>query len=402
MALIKCPECELQVSDKAFSCPHCGYPFEPMIQKVKRNKTKSKRQRLPNGFGQITEIKTRNLRKPFRTMVTVGFNDNGKPISKLLKPEGYFATYNEAYEALIKYNKDPKYYKETRTFKEVADEYLSKVEKGLAELTIKNYKSHVNRLKDIWDKDITEFTHQWVKQYLMDFGPSIVNIKKYKTFLNSIFDYAANSGYIEQNIIKQIKYYSGEMVNQIDAKHHTNFTDEELHTLWEHSDEEIVKLILIQCYMGWRPRELCSILLENVDIINWTIKGGMKTVAGTNRIVPIHSKIREFVLYFYNIAKSNNATHFTSIMIVNGTERKSISYDYYRARFMVAIKNLNLNDIHMPHDCRVQFISMCKEYNVDEYAIKYMVGHTIEDITESVYTKRKPEWYASEIEKIKK
>ncbi|MEQ2827819.1 MAG: zinc-ribbon domain-containing protein [Anaerobutyricum hallii] len=27
MALIKCPECELQVSDKALSCPHCGFPL---------------------------------------------------------------------------------------------------------------------------------------------------------------------------------------------------------------------------------------------------------------------------------------------------------------------------------------------------------------------------------------
>jgi hypothetical protein len=28
MALIKCPECGQDVSDKAFSCPHCGYPFK--------------------------------------------------------------------------------------------------------------------------------------------------------------------------------------------------------------------------------------------------------------------------------------------------------------------------------------------------------------------------------------
>lgn len=27
MSLIKCPECEKEISDKAFSCPHCGYQF---------------------------------------------------------------------------------------------------------------------------------------------------------------------------------------------------------------------------------------------------------------------------------------------------------------------------------------------------------------------------------------
>lgn len=27
MALISCPECEEQISDKALACPHCGYPL---------------------------------------------------------------------------------------------------------------------------------------------------------------------------------------------------------------------------------------------------------------------------------------------------------------------------------------------------------------------------------------
>ena len=42
-----------------------------------------------------------------------------------------------------------------------------------------------------------------------------------------------------------------------------------------------------------------------------------------------------------------------------------------------------------------------KKYGVDEYAIKYMVGHKISDITEKVYTQREFEWLKDEIEKIK-
>lgn len=30
MALIKCPECGEKISSKAASCPHCGFPFEPV------------------------------------------------------------------------------------------------------------------------------------------------------------------------------------------------------------------------------------------------------------------------------------------------------------------------------------------------------------------------------------
>jgi len=28
MALINCPECQKEISDKTKNCPHCGYPFE--------------------------------------------------------------------------------------------------------------------------------------------------------------------------------------------------------------------------------------------------------------------------------------------------------------------------------------------------------------------------------------
>ena len=64
--LIKCPECDLQVSDKATFCPHCGYPLQPDIKQRKPRSKNNKRRRLPNGFGQISEIKNRNLRNPFR------------------------------------------------------------------------------------------------------------------------------------------------------------------------------------------------------------------------------------------------------------------------------------------------------------------------------------------------
>ena len=40
-------------------------------------------------------------------MVTVGKTPDGKPICKPLKPESHFATYNDAYAALVEYNKNP-------------------------------------------------------------------------------------------------------------------------------------------------------------------------------------------------------------------------------------------------------------------------------------------------------
>ena len=123
--LLKCPECELQVSDKAINCPHCGYPMKSE-EKQKRRPRQNRRKRLPNGFGQITEIKGKALRKPFRAMVTIGKTDEGKPIQRLLKPESYFETYNEAYAALAEYNRNPYDFSNDITMSELFERWSKK------------------------------------------------------------------------------------------------------------------------------------------------------------------------------------------------------------------------------------------------------------------------------------
>ena len=79
----------------------------------------------------------------------------------------------------------------------------------------------------------------------------------------------------------------------------------------------------------------------------------------------------------------------------------ALTYNRYQKVFGMIRDELKLNPEHRPHDGRKHFVTMAKKYGVDEYAIKYMVGHKISDITEKVYTQREFEWLKDEIEKIK-
>ena len=81
--LIKCPECELQVSDKAVSCRIADTQCSQVPNQERPRNKNNKRRRLPNGFGQISEIKTGNLRNPFRAMVSIGKAENGRPYANL-------------------------------------------------------------------------------------------------------------------------------------------------------------------------------------------------------------------------------------------------------------------------------------------------------------------------------
>ena len=129
----------------------------------------------------------------------------------------------------------------------------------------------------------------------------------------------------------------------------------------------------------------------------------MKTSAGKNRTVPIHPRIYNLVCEQYKKAIDAGSEYlfFQTFKKSKQNNIKKMTYSNYRDRFNNVIQNLQLNPEHKAHDPRKHFVTMAKKYKVDEYAIKYIVGHTIKDLTERVYTKRDDDWLLEEIKKIK-
>lgn len=408
--LIKCPECELQVSDKALACPHCGYPMY-RTTKSKKSRKSNKRRRLPNGFGQISKIKNPNLRKPFRAMVTIGKDENGRPICKPLKPESYFATYNDAYQALVEYNKNPYDLQPAITMEELYKKWLPVYEKTVADT--KPMESAWAYCSGVYRMRVMDVRARHVKG-CMEEGTAVVRgVKqtpnatmknKIKTLFNQMLDYALEYELVDRNYSRTFKL-TDETIKEIQTvkKEHIAFTDGEIELLWSALGEMPgIDILLIQCYSGWRPQELGLLELKNIDLENWTFKGGMKTDAGENRTVPIHSRIRDLVQAKYKEAEGLGSEYLLN-WVVTGRGRRNLKLTYprYQQAFEKIVAALKLNPEHRPHDGRTHFVTSCKRYGVDEYAIKYMVGHKISDITEKVYTKRKFEWLKQEIEKIR-
>lgn len=407
----KCPECELPVSDKATACPHCGYPMKPS-EKQKKPRKSNKRRRLPNGFGQISEIKNRNLRNPFRAMVTVGKTPDGKPICKPLKPESYFATYNDAYAALVEYNKNPYDLEPSITMQELYDKWLPEYEK-----TVKSTKSATSAwayCSGVYKMRVMDIRARHVKG-CMEEGVAVIRGKEQhptatmknqiKSLFNLMLDYALEYELVDRNYSRTFNL-TEETVKEIQSvkKEHIAFADEEMDLLWANiTNKRGIDILLIQCYSGWRPQELGLLELKDVDLENWTFQGGMKTDASENRIVPIHSRIQDLVLQKYQEAEALGSPYLLNWADTNNRNRKNLKLTYarYQKAFERIRDELKLNPNHRPHDGRTHFVTMAKRYGVDEYAIKYMVGHKISDITEKVYTRREFAWLREEIEKIK-
>lgn len=409
--LVKCPECELQVSDKASTCPHCGFPLQPNIKPRKPRNKNNKRRRLPNGFGQISEIKNRNLRKPFRAMISVGKDENGRPICKPLKPESYFLTYNDAYAALVEYNKNPYDLEPSITVKELYEKWLPEYEKTVKSVrSIESAWSYCSavygmRVKDLRARHIKGCMDEGTSTYRgVTRTPSASMKNQIKSLFNLMLDYALEYELVDRNYSRTFNL-SDETIKEIVTvkQEHIPFTDEEMDLLWQYVDDKMmVDVLLIQCYSGWRPQEIGLLELKDVDLDNWIFSGGMKTDAGIGRVVPIHSRIRHLVERKYKEAQEMGSLYLFNYTNPSARLKSTaLTYARYQKGFSMIRDELKLNPEHRPHDGRKHFVTMAKKYGVDEYAIKYMVGHKISDITEKVYTQREYAWLRDEIEKIK-
>lgn len=412
MALMICPECAGKVSDRADACPHCGYPMQ--VQKTPRKKPKpNRRRKLPNGFGSITEIKHTDLKNPFYARANCGKDMYNKPILKPLKPEAYFATYEDAMEALIRYNKGKVDLSKDMPVETLYRLWFAEYEQEVADVTARCAKSAFSYCRSIYKKSVQSLKIVDIKNCIENGtavetrGKDKGELKKasaktkvnMKSTLSMMLDYAKELEIVDRNCARECKLTKSTTKEAGKTKkQHFSFSAAERKTVWENRDRENVDLLLIACYSGWRPDELCQLKMRDVDLENDRIKGGSKTDAGIDRYVPIHPEIKALVA-----ARYQQAQELGSDRLINVESRgniRPITYAIYTTRFHKIINDLDLDPGHRPHDTRDTFATVAKEADMDEYALKYMIGHSITDITEKIYTDRKPEWYLEQISKI--
>ena len=402
--LILCPECKLQVSSSALSCPHCGYP----MKKESGAKRGKKRMRLPNGFGQITEIKGKNLRNPFRVMINAGKTPDGKPISKLLRPRAYFPTYNDAYAALVEYNRCPYDIEADITVKELYELWFEEYRRSISSKTsITQTEAAWKYCTEVYDMRVKALRPRHIKKCIDEGTAQVRGVtrkapplvqSRIKTLFNLMLDYAVEFEIVEINHARSFKL-SDEIIKSVTTvkREHIIYTEDEMKTLWEYESNLYVSMVIVQCYSGWRPQELLTLKVEDVDLDGMTFRGGLKTEAGKDRVVPIHSRIAGIVRRQYEAAVARGGIYLFDRA---SSGALPISYMQFCRAFTAVNDSIGGSSEHRLHDGRKHFVSAAKRYGVDEYAIKYMVGHKINDITEAVYTKRDPDWLRCQIEKI--
>lgn len=400
MALLKCPECRHDVSDKALTCPNCGYPMN-MPSSTKPRIRNGKPTKLPNGYGTIYKMSGKRS-KPYRAMKTDKWiidpvTGKSKQIRSTI---GYYQSREDAMIALANYNENPYDIKaDSITFSEVyekwSENYFPTLSNPSSVRTVTAAYAYCNDLYDMRMKDI-KVSHLEGTILNAQVGDSTKS--RIKSLFNMMYKYAVAHDIVEKDYAS-VMFANGSPIKRSRTKEVMPFSQEEIFLLWNNLDNiAFADMILIGIYSGWRPQELAILKVADIDIKVGTMLGGLKTDAGKNRIVPIHPLIKPLIE-----KRMKEATVMQSEFLfndANGQQGTHMTYDKYRKRFEKVMKYLKLT--HRPHETRHTFITKAKACDVDEYILKLIVGHSIDDITEKVYTHRTIDQLRAEMEKITK
>ena len=371
------------------------------------------------GEGSVTYDRRR---KRYRARVTIGWETNEETgrTKQIVKTLGSnYKTKGEATSALAEYLKNPydlnnKDITFEQLYKKWFDEYIDTDEHESIKYRVKAayrycsliYKKKFREITIIDMKDcIYKGTATCVRgkykgeQRLA--SPQSKEIIKY--LFNHIYDYALEARLVERNYARE--FTLDKKVFQEKEKNYKSkvpFSKEEIDKLWKSIEfVPFADMIVYACYSGWRPTELIKLKIKDVDLKNGFVKGGMKTSAGKNRLVPIHPLVSSIVEKYYKEAKSVGSDYLFND--INNKLGIRLSYDQYLSRFNKVMNALHFRTEITPHYTRHTFITKAKsrEVNMNEYVLKIIVGHDVGDLTEHVYTHRELNDLKEEMCKIK-
>lgn len=326
--------------------------------------------RNPNSYGSIIKL-SGTRRKPYAVRITVGW-DGRKQIRKYLS---YHTTKKEAIMALSDYNKNPYDLNiKTTTFNDVWEMWKKDGWDKGSEATRKTWIAGHKNCEPIQQMPIREIKLAHLEDIMRDKGRSTQ--QHIKTVLSKVFKHALKHELIEKDPSSLIE------LKRAEESEKTPFTLDEVQAIWKQAEtDEFSELLLILLYTGMRIKELLTLRQDN--IFDDHMIGGIKTKAGKNRIIPIHSAIKPF------IQKRLDGQEY---LVHDGG--KPLTYSMFHKPFLKRVKN------HTIHETRHTFISRMHTLGVNEITIKFIVGHAMKDTTTKVYMHKHKDELVEAVEKL--
>ena len=392
-----CKKCSRVIPDDAIYCPYCAQDQRKPIRKRREI-------RRENGTGSVYK----RADPKARPWAAVG------PMSKRGKRLiiGYFATAQEAKDAIEKYRVAPTT-KLNITLKELHDEWEPIGTAGKSKQLKDSYNAAWNKLEPLYDKkfreirtaqmqDIVDY-YQKERPALDSEGKPVIkggkpqllhplsysSLHDVKTLLGVLYKYAMQNDIVNKNYA-QFLVLPKKPTSVKDC-----FNDLELKKIENAAFNKVpfADCILFMCYTGLRITEFVTLNKNSVyeEDGSYVLYGGIKTDAGKDRIVPVHHKILPILKEW--LAK-NGQTVFCR---PDGTPYTSDSFRnscYYPALAQIGVRRLT------PHATRRRMATSMSEAGISEEDFIALMGHTDFKVDVESYIFQTAEKLSKSIEKI--
>ena len=320
--------------------------------------------RLPNGYGSVTKL-SGNRRRPYAARLSASGTADGQNTPRAI---GYYETWQQAYEALAAYNRNPYDFDAKQiTFAEVYELFLDRRKNapgGLSKSSASGYTAAYKHSASLHERPFCQIKAMHLQKLLdgMSADYSKATLELVKNLWLLMWNYAEENEIVDKNLAKFVRINKEET-----DEHSVPLTQSELNMLWQNAERSECALVLIMCYSGFRVSAYQTL---TINLEKRYFQGGVKTSAGRNRVVPIHSRIVPLV------------ERLLAEKLLFGQSSTKI-----RSAFKIGLQlaGVELGN-HTPHDARATLATELERAHVRDLHIKRILGHSTGDITKDVYT----------------
>ena len=320
--------------------------------------------KLPNGYGSISKLSGK--RRPWMVRLTDSYSVTDGKITQNRKTLGYYETRAKALAALAEYNK--KTYDIDAagvTFAEIYDLWIVG-KKNVTESSRKRFGTMFDHSKPLHKRTFRSLRAGDMQLILDSAGLGYATQRQLISLWQQMYKNAIANDIADKNYVEYVHVTVSEPESR-----RKPFSKDEITQLRAIADTELyADVILILIYTGWRMGELLAMNCSDIDTTEWTMKGGSKTEAGKNRIVPVHESIKTYIEKYIAGRESGKFLH---------------GMNYYK--FEDIFKRICICNgmSHTIHDTRHTFATHADNYSMNKVCIQRLMRHASKDVTDKVY-----------------